>query len=110
VPAGGLHAAAGFGDGSFRVGKIGLESTFLDAEDLPAGTGSLASGGAIATEDGAIVRGGDRYARLRLVTELGAASSVAVPAASNGSNAPLSFFHSHVAPLCFAADARGGMR
>ena len=49
---GGLLAAAGFADGSFRSGKLGLESTYLDAADLPAGFPQPPEGEAIALPTG----------------------------------------------------------
>ena len=65
-----LHAVAGFADGSFRTGRLGLESSFLDAQALPAGVTAPAAGRALATDDGAIVHSDEgRVSRLRLVTE-----------------------------------------
>jgi phosphate transport system permease protein len=65
-----LHAVAGFADGSFRAGRLGLESSFLDPQALPVGVTAPAAGRAVAADDGAIVRGDEgRVSRLRLVTE-----------------------------------------
>ena len=65
-----LHAVAGFADGSFRTGRLGLESSFLDPQALPAGVTAPAAGRAVAADDGAIVQSDEgRVSRLRLVTE-----------------------------------------
>jgi phosphate transport system permease protein len=68
---GGL-AAAGFADGSIRVGTVGLESSFLSAADLPAAAKGLRPGQAARDGDAVIVRSlGGQYARVVLRTELG---------------------------------------
>jgi len=70
VRPGSLQAVVGFADGSFRPCRIGLESSFLAPEDLPAGLGGLRPGQAKAAGDAVIVRtGGDRYARVSVVAE-----------------------------------------
>jgi phosphate transport system permease protein len=69
---GGLLAAVGFEDGSFRTGRFGLESEFVEAEDVPAAARSAAVGGGLAVDDVIYVRAAnDRFSRVRLVTELG---------------------------------------
>jgi len=40
----GLEAVAGYGDGTIRSGRLGLESTFAPAAELPAATATLAAG------------------------------------------------------------------
>ena len=68
---GGL-AAAGFADGSIRIGTVGLESSFLAAADLPAAAKGLRPGQAVRDGDSVIVRGlGGQYARVVMRTELG---------------------------------------
>ncbi|NDC62792.1 MAG: hypothetical protein EBZ59_02100 [Planctomycetia bacterium] len=69
-------AAAGFADGSFRTGRLGIESTFLAAADLPPELGAFGRGSARAWKDGVIVHNvHGQYARLHLVTELSHAAS-----------------------------------
>jgi phosphate transport system permease protein len=71
VLAGGLNAVVGYGDGSLRTGRIGLESTFVAAADLPAELGPLERGSARACGDAVFVHhAGGQYGRLRMVTEL----------------------------------------
>ena len=74
---GGLLAAAGFADGSFRSGKLGLESTYLDAADLPAGFPQPPEGEAIALPTGgAVVRGaGGQLARVEVVVDISTAGA-----------------------------------
>jgi len=76
VQPGTLQAVVGHADGSFRAGRIGLESEFLPAADLPAGLGSLAVGAARVVGDDIIVRSAeDRHARVRAVVDLAAEPS-----------------------------------
>ncbi|MFM7292385.1 MAG: ABC transporter permease subunit, partial [Planctomycetia bacterium] len=76
---GGLQAVVGFADGSFRIGRLGLESTFLAADTLPPGVAGLAAGSAVVRDDAVIVRAtGGQYATVRLVTEFEAPPSEAL--------------------------------
>ncbi|MFM7136001.1 MAG: hypothetical protein ACKO1M_02885, partial [Planctomycetota bacterium] len=78
----GLLAAAGFTDGSFRTGMLGLESSFLDAADLPAGTPEPEEGAAVVLGDGvAAVRGaGGQLARVAVVADISTAAGEPLPA------------------------------
>ena len=65
-----LDAVVGFADGSCGIARVGLEATFLAEADLPPGTGPLEAGGAVADEQGVILRRpGGRYARLAFCCE-----------------------------------------
>ena len=69
-------SAVGFADGSFRTGRLGLESTFLSAADLPPEIGRIDRGSARGWKDAVIVHNvHGQYARLELVTELSPPSS-----------------------------------
>ena len=78
LPAG-QHAVVGFADGTFRSGRIGLDSQFVDPDGLPAAAAGLAPGTAVADmEHAAIVRSPNgHYARVTLASELGEPSRVA---------------------------------
>jgi phosphate transport system permease protein len=66
----GMLASVGREDGSFSTGRLGLESAFLAAGDLPADVAPPGPGEAARLEDGIVVRAaGGQFARLRLVTE-----------------------------------------
>jgi phosphate transport system permease protein len=82
VVPGTLLAAAGFADGSFRTGRLGLESSFLAPADLPAGTAAPAEGEASALPDGGVVvRGlGGQLARVGLVADLATPGGEQLPA------------------------------
>ncbi|MCE2726196.1 MAG: ABC transporter permease subunit [Planctomycetaceae bacterium] len=72
---GGLAAAVGFADGTFRTGRFGLQAEFMAAADAPAAVRSTPVGHAVAADGIVFVHGAnDRFARVRLVTELGPAS------------------------------------
>ena len=76
LPSGG--AAVGFADGTFRRGRIGVESRFIDPADLPPPAARLASGAAVATAAGTIVRSIDgHHAVVTLVSDLDAPARVA---------------------------------
>jgi phosphate transport system permease protein len=82
VPPGGLLAAVGFGDGSFRTARIGLESAYQPADELPADALPSRPGTAMERDGTLIVRSpGDRFSRVSLVTEIGPApaESLAAP-------------------------------
>lgn len=67
---GGISALVGFEDGSFRIGRFGLESTFLAADALPAVAAAVAPGAAVVHGEDVIVRTlGGQYATVRLVTQ-----------------------------------------
>ena len=73
---GGIQAVVGFEDGSFRIGRLGLESTFLAADALPPSAAGIAPGAAAVHGDAVIVRAhGGQYATVRLVTEFDAPPS-----------------------------------
>jgi phosphate transport system permease protein len=81
VLSGRLQAAAGFADGGFRVGRLGLESTFLADGDLPAEFAGLAPGEARRRDDGIVLRApGGQHATVRLVAEFPDAGSTPLPA------------------------------
>jgi phosphate transport system permease protein len=71
VPAGGMLAAVGFADGSFKTARLGLETAYQPADELDRGTRPARVGDA-ATVDGAVVvkLPGDRFARVSLRSEL----------------------------------------
>jgi phosphate transport system permease protein len=102
-----LQAVVGYADGSVRTGRLGLESSFLAAADLPADIGRLRLGEARRSGDAVILRGGnDRHARVRLVADFSGEPSralesrivdVDVTQASGG-------------PLVAALDATGRVR
>jgi phosphate transport system permease protein len=67
---GGTAAAVGFADGSFGVGRLGLETVYVDPDELPPEARTLAPGTAAATDNAAIIRGlNGHYARVSLVAE-----------------------------------------
>ena len=73
---GSMHAVAGFADGTFRIGRLGLESTFLADGDLPGGLDPIAAGSARPHGDDVIVRAaGGQHATVRLVADLSAPPS-----------------------------------
>jgi phosphate transport system permease protein len=76
---GGIQTVVGFDDGSFRIGRLGLESTFLATEALPAAADGLAPGAAVEHEGAVIVRTlSGQYATVRMVTEFEAPPSTAL--------------------------------
>jgi phosphate transport system permease protein len=76
---GGIQAVVGFQDGSFRIGRLGLESTFVAADALPPGVAGLEAGSAVVRDDAVIVRApGGQYATVRLVTEMDSPPSQAL--------------------------------
>ncbi len=75
-----LLAAAGFTDGSFRIGRLGLESSYLAAADLPADLPPPGEGEATRVDGGIVVRGlGGQFSRIGLVTELDTAGGESLP-------------------------------
>ncbi|MFM8415474.1 MAG: ABC transporter permease subunit [Planctomycetota bacterium] len=78
---GSLLAAVGFADGSFRTGRLGLESAYLSAADLPADLEPPGEGEAVRAGDAIVVRGqGGQFSRVSLVTDLATAGGEALPA------------------------------
>jgi phosphate transport system permease protein len=76
---GSIQAVVGFDDGSFRIGRLGLESTFLSANALPPAAAALAPGEAGTHEDVVVVRGHTgQYAIVRMVTEFDAPASTSL--------------------------------
>jgi phosphate transport system permease protein len=76
---GGIQAVVGYDDGTFRIGRLGLESTFLAGDALPPAARGLAPGSAAVHEDAVIVRAhSGQYATVHLVTEFEAAPSTAL--------------------------------
>ena len=71
VPAGGMLAAVGFADGTFKTARLGLEAAYQPVEELDRGTRPAQVGEAV-TVDGAVVvkLPGDRYSRVSLRSEL----------------------------------------
>jgi len=67
---GGIQAVVGFHDGSFRIGRLGLESTFLSPDAVPPAIAGLAEGAAKVHDGGLIVRtSSGQYGTIRMVTE-----------------------------------------
>ena len=104
---GGIQAVVGFDDGSFRIGRLGLESTFLDADALPPGVAGLAAGSAVVRDDAVIVRAqSGQYATVRLLTEFDAPASTSLQRPVI--DADITMLSS--GPLVAALDATGHVR
>jgi phosphate transport system permease protein len=95
LPAG-QHAIVGYADGSFRSGRIGLDSQFIDPTALPPEASQLALGTAVVetaakgSADAAIVRSpSGQYARVTLACDLGAPARVADAAIIDADVTPL---------------------
>jgi len=102
-----LQAVAGFADGSFRLGRLGLESTFLTAADLPAGSAPLQPGGARGEGDHVIVRApGGQYATVRLVAEFPTAGAATL----SGRIIDVDVTVLSTGPLVAALDEQGRVR
>jgi phosphate transport system permease protein len=68
---GSLIAAVGFADGSFRTGKLGLESTYLNSRDLPSDQRPKKDGKPVPFGDAVIVPGlKDQFSRVSLVADV----------------------------------------
>jgi phosphate transport system permease protein len=77
-----LLSAAGYSDGSFRTGRLGLASSYLAGADLPAGLQPPAVGEALEDGDSLVVRGfGGQLARVALVTDLATPGGERLPEA-----------------------------
>ncbi len=104
---GSIQAAVGYEDGSFRIGRLGLESTFLTADGLPPAAVGLAPGEAGSHEDAVIVRGlTGQYATVRMVTEFDAPASTSLQ--SPVIDADITMLSG--GPLVAALDAKGQVR
>ena len=104
---GSIQAVVGFDDGSFRIGRLGLESTFLAADSLPPVAVALASGEAGTHEDAIIVRGHTgQYATVRMVTEFDAPASTSLQRPVIDADITLV----SGGPLVAALDAKGQVR
>ncbi len=80
VPAGGMLAAIGYGDGSFRTGRFGLESSYQPVEELAPEVVPPHAGDARLADGAVVVRlPGDRFSRVSLVTEVGGPPAQALP-------------------------------
>jgi phosphate transport system permease protein len=80
VVPGSLMAAVGFADGSFRTGKLGLESTYVDAADLTEEQRPTDDRKAVLLDDTVIVRGkSGQLSRVSLVTDLATAGGESLP-------------------------------
>ena len=102
-----IQAAVGYEDGSFRIGRLGLESTFLAVDGLPPAAVGLAPGEAGSHEDAVIVRGlTGQYATVRMVTEFEAPPSTALQ--HPVIDADLTMVSG--GPLVAALDAKGHVR
>jgi phosphate transport system permease protein len=106
VVPGTLHAAAGFADGSVRSGRLGLESSFVEPADLPAGTTLPAKGAAVTGDSGLLVRASNgRLARIRPVVEFDPATKSLAEAIVDIDITPLAG-----GPLVAAIDESGRTR
>jgi hypothetical protein len=69
-----MLAAVGFADGSFKVGRIGLDAAYQAAEELPRESLPARVGAAVKVDGAAVVRlSAERLSRVSLVAELGGA-------------------------------------
>jgi len=72
VPSGGMLAAVGFADGSFKTARLGLDAAYQPAEELERGTLPAKVGDAVKVDGSVVVKlSGDRYSRVSLLVELG---------------------------------------
>jgi phosphate transport system permease protein len=77
-----LLAAVGFADGSFRTGRLGFETSFLAADDLPGGRPIPGAGEAVRDGDSLVLHGlADQFSRVTLVTDLATAGGETLPEA-----------------------------
>jgi len=102
-----LVAAVGFADGSFRTGRLGLDSAYLAADALPAELQPPGAGEAVRDGDSLVVQGfGGQFARVSLVSDL------AMPGAERLPQSILDIDVTPLAggPLVAALDAAGTVR
>jgi phosphate transport system permease protein len=72
----GLLAACGFADGSLKTGRLGLESSFVPAADLPPAAAALRAGEVRSIGDAIYLRSqGGQYARLEFIADFPGAPS-----------------------------------
>jgi phosphate transport system permease protein len=103
----GQHAVAGFADGSFRVGRLGLESSFLAAEGLPAAVAGLEPGAAGKDGDTIIVRAaGGQFATVAVVADFAGEPSVGL----SGRVVDADITMQSDGPLVAVLDATGAVR
>ena len=102
-----LLAVAGFADGSFRSGELGLASAYLNPTELPAELTPPREGEAIGWEESVVVGGaGGQLSRVRLVSDLATVGGEPLPAAVIDVDiTPLAG-----GPLVAALDAEGNVR
>jgi phosphate transport system permease protein len=102
-----LQAVVGYADGSVRTGRLGLESSFLAAGDLPADMGKLRPGDARRSGESVISRGGNgRHARIRLVADFAGEPSRAL----DGRIVDVDVTQTSGGPLVAALDVNGRVR
>jgi phosphate transport system permease protein len=81
VPPGGMLAAVGFADGTFKTGRIGLETAYQPAEDLSRESLPAKTGDAVKVDGAIVVRlPGGRFSRVSLQAELGGPPAESLPA------------------------------
>jgi phosphate transport system permease protein len=106
VPAGDILAAVGFADGSYRTGRLGLDSAYQVAGTVPAAANAVAGDAATVVDGGVVVQGDEgRLSRVTLVTELGPAAPPLGAAIVDCDVAPLA-----AGPLSAFLDAAGRVR
>lgn len=74
VPAGGVLAAVGFADGTFKTGRLGLEAMYQPVDELDRATLPKKVGDAVKVDGAVVLRlPGERFSRVSLLAELGVA-------------------------------------
>jgi len=77
---GSLMAAVGFADGSFRTGRLGLESTYINAAELSENQRPSTDRTTVLLDDAVIVRSrSGEWSRVSLVTDLATAGGESLP-------------------------------
>ena len=75
----GLQAVAGYADGTFRTGRLGLESAFTSAADVPQEARLLAAGETVAVKDNIFLRNANgTTTRVTLVADFSGHTSTAL--------------------------------
>jgi phosphate transport system permease protein len=65
-----FDTVVGYDDGSFRLARIGVESSFIGREDLPTGAAGLAPGETYVDADTTVVcTGSEQWARVEVIAE-----------------------------------------
>lgn len=104
---GGMLAAVGFADGSFRTGRIGLDAVYESADGLRPDQLPARVGGAVTIDNAVIVRlPGERFSRVSLVAELGGPPAEPL----GGRIIDLDVVPLTGGPLVAAVDDAGGVR